>query len=559
MKSSQETKTISSSHENGKAYYLLNPTKYAEALEKIKTAPEVKKMAMADSEIQFGIDNNLFQYNDNTRGLSWQIPKLDEWTRSKDYLINSATWRSNQILSRGIDLNIEDHDGNMNDIEHIQSYLREKLFNPLFNIFYLGYFHGGSAGLLIVNGQTDEINLLKPLTHDKIRKGDFLGIKPLTRLYNIQPCYEQQTVDGVKQDVFIQSIGEGTGIIDANELGKPQFYRVSLNADLYGNGNLTKRQVNKLTNYIVHRSHLIIYNSSPLSYIEERIEQFFGPSIGEKAYVAMRRYENLIDQISMLMDRVNIPVLKTKDLARATIQGQAFQQESAERIDGVEMSIAYGNMVLLNEDESFEFANAQFTDIPELLTEYKKQLVAGIGAPSSIALGEFNAKDEHAFDYSIEADSERFLREFYNVLIPLIYRSEFGKKIGRFSLTFKSLEKQTEKEKADTLKVAIEIISQAWKDEVIDEPSYHRMMLSATHNISDMLSELNEAYMEYAKNQKGEDGEFVTYSTKRIKLAEALNRQGGYNIEASKEGGKEGGNNKNTKKPTPRLPITDKD
>ena len=52
----------------------------------------------------------------------------------------------------------------------------------------------------------------------------------------------------------------------------------------------------------------------------------------------------------------------------------------------------------VNEDEKFEFANAQFTDIPELLTEYKKQLCAGISAPSSIALGEFNAQEENAFD-----------------------------------------------------------------------------------------------------------------------------------------------------------------
>lgn len=514
---------------------------------------------MGDSEIEYGLDNNLFNYNENTRGLSWQIPKLDEWTRSKDYLINASTWRATQILSRGIDLNIEEHDGDVNITEHIQSYLREKLFNPLFNIFYLGYFHGGSAGLLIIKNQTDKESLLKPLTQDSIKKGDFLGIKPLTRLYNIQPCYEVQYINGVEQDVFIQTIGEDIGITDANELGKPQFYRVSLNADLYGDGNLTKQKVKKLTNFIVHRSHLLIYNSSPLSYIEERIEQFFGPSIGEKAYVAIRRYENLVDQISMLMDRVNIPILKTKDLIKASLQGQAFQEESAERIDGVEMSIAYGNMVLLNEDEDFSFANSSFQHIPELLTEYKKQLVAGIGAPSSVSIGEYNANDENAFDYLVEADSERFLREFYNSLIPLIHRSEFGKKIQDFSFTFKSLEKQTEKEKAETLKVAGEIISNAWKDEVIDEASYHRMLLSASHNISDMLSELSSEYMKYVSNQKGVEEEFITYTTKRIKLAEALNRQNGYNIEASKLGGDEGGDPKARTKPTPKIPMSEEE
>ena len=149
------------------------------------------------------------------------------------------------------------------------------------------------------------------------------------------------------------------------------------------------------------------------------------------------------------------------------------------------------------------------------------------------------------------------MREFYNTLIPLVYRSEYAKKIGSFSFTFKSLEKQTEKEKAETLKIALEIISIAWKDEVIDEPSYHRMMLSASHNISDMMSELNKAYMDYVKKNNVND-EFITYTTKRIELATALNRQKAYNIEASKEGGKEGGDPKATKKPTVKLPITEK-
>lgn len=555
-KSSQEEVKIVSENSTPK-YAYFNVSKYKEVIEKVKLTNDGKRLAMGDSEVEYGLDNNLFSYNDNTRGLSWQIPKLDEWTRSKDYLINAGTWRATQILTRGIDLNIEDHDGDVGITEHIQSYLREKLFNPLYNIFYLGYFHGGSAGLLIIKDQTDEDALLKPLTHDSIRKGDFLGIKPLTRLYNIQPCYEQQIVDGKRQDVFITTIGESVGITDANELGKPQFYRISLNADLYGDGTLTKSKIKKLTTFIVHRSHLLIYNSSPLSYIEERIEQFFGPSIGEKAYVAMRRYENLVDQISMLMDRVNIPVYQA-NLKNASIQGKAFQEESAERIDGVELAIAYGNMVLIGEDEKFEFANAQFQHIPELLTEYKKQLIAGIGAPSSVAIGEYNAKDEHAFDYSIDADCERFLREFYNTLIPLVHRSEYNNKIGKFSFTFKSLEKQTEKEKAETLKIAGEIISKAWLDEVIDEPSYHRMLLSASHNISDMLSELNQKYMEYAKNQKGEGEDFVTYTTKRIKLATALNQQEGYNPEESSiKGRQKGGNQKISKKPTVKLP-TDK-
>ena len=65
--------------------------------------------------------------------------------------------------------------------------------------------------------------------------------------------------------------------------------------------------------------------------------------------------------------------------------------------------------------------------------------------------------------------------------------------------------------------------------------------------------------MDYISKQKGEDNSFITYTTKRIQLAEALNRKEMYNIEASKEGGKFGGDPAKTKKPTNKIPITEKD
>ncbi len=551
---------MDNSSNNLKTNYLINAGKYVEAINKVKNSLSGKRLEMGDSEIEYGLENSLFTYNESTRGLSWQIPKLDEWTRNRDYLINASTWRANNIVKRGIDLNLHDKVKVTTRVaEEIQNILVEDLYNPLFSLFYLGYFHGGSGALIIINGQTDKEEMLKPLNPKTVKKGDFLGLKPLTRLYNIQPCYETQYINGEKQSVFINEIGESVGIYDATEFGKPQFYRVSLNADLYGDGDLTKRQINKATSYIVHRSHLLIYNSSPLSHIEERIEQFFGTSIGEKAYQPIIRYENLIDQISMLMERANVPVLKSPSLTKASMQGGQFQQDAAERIDGTEMSIAYGNMVVLMEDEEFDFKMGQFQHIPELLTEYKKNLSSALGCPSSRLFNEYEANDEKAFDYLVEADCERHLRSMYRQLIPIISRSSFEENIEEFSFTFKSLETQTEKEKAEVLKLAIEIISIAWKDEVINESSYHKMLLSATHNISDMLSELDEAYTKHIVDKEQKE-EFITYSTKRIELAIALNRQQAYNEVGSAEGGKrEGGSPKRTKKPKIDLPITEKE
>lgn len=135
---------MDNSSNNLKTNYLINAGKYVEAINKVKNSLSGKRLEMGDSEIEYGLENNLFTFNESTRGLSWQIPKLDEWTRNRDYLINASTWRANNTVKRGIDLNLHNKVKSTTRVaEEIQNILVEDLYNPLFSLFYLGYFHGG--------------------------------------------------------------------------------------------------------------------------------------------------------------------------------------------------------------------------------------------------------------------------------------------------------------------------------------------------------------------------------------------------------------------------------
>ena len=554
IKDSNEPKTVQIDQHDIDMIVLANNERFMNAREKLS---DKKFSGLFQDDVTQQL-NNLSQFIEsnptvdyNTRGMSWNIFKLDEWTRSKGYLMNASNWQAEQILGRGIDLNLGDRKKKVSEASKIQRYLKEHLYQALFMQLYLGYFHGGSANLIIIKGQTNKEDLKTPLVAKDLKKGDFVGLKPLTRLYNIQPYYGQ--VQGFS--TYIDDIGEDIGIYDSTELGKPQFYRVSLNADLYGKGPQGKQNEIELpSHYIVHRSRLLIYNSSPLSYIEQRIEQFFGVSIAEKAILNINRYENLVNQISKLMDRSNIPVYKVDKLLNSSMQGKKFQKAVADRIDGIELAIMYGEMIVINKDDEFTFANGQFQHIPELLQEYKHQLIADLGAPAS-KIFNLDVDDEHDFDYIIEEKSERYLRQWYIQLIPIIYKSMFGKKIGDYSFSFKPLEKVTQKEKAETLKMALEIISIAWRDGVLDEQSYHRMLLASTDNINDMLTELNQDYMEFVE-KNGKTKEFETYNTKQIKLAEALNKSQPDQKDIAREGGKDnGGDNRKETAKTPKVPL----
>lgn len=524
----------------------LNTEKFRQVIENMRDG---KPSNLLDEFVPMDL-SGLMTTSQSTRGLSWNIPKLDEYTRDVDYLINSATWQSQEVLGRGFDLNIEDEDKDPMAVKRIQDYIRERLYLPLYNIFYLGYFHGGSAGLIVIKGQLSKTALKKPLRISECKKGDFLGIKPLTRLYNIQPYYEGG---------FIAEIGDKSGIYDANELGKPMYYRVSFNSDLYNtNQSEDGSSPQGASSFIVHRSRLLIYNSSPLSSVEERIEQFFGVSIGESALIPIRRFENAMYQINKLLARSNTPTYNADKLANATLQGDRHKKQVAEIIDSIQLGIDYGDVIVIGDKnkEALTYASVSFTDIPAIITEQKKLLANGCKAPASKVLGEYNADDDHSMDYIIDALSERHLRSFLYQLIPLLYHNLYEKEIKSYSFTFKSLEKPTEKEKAEKMKTAMEIISIMWKDGVLNQSSYHRMVLSLSDNVSDMLNELQAIYVEYTKNEEAK-GEFVTYHTLQERLAKALNQGAGNSVEASMKGAQQGGDNKNTKSPTPRVPVKD--
>ena len=164
------------------------------------------------------------------------------------------------------------------------------------------------------------------------------GLKSLTRLYNIQPYYEGG---------FITSIGEKSGIYNAQELGKPLYYRVSLRGDLDEIDN-EGSSVGTQTLFIVHRSRLLIYNSTPLSFIEEAVEQFWGASIGESALIEIKRYETAMYNINRLVKRSNTPIYNA-NLIGGTIKGDKHLKQVAETIDSIDYGLEYGDTIVIGD------------------------------------------------------------------------------------------------------------------------------------------------------------------------------------------------------------------
>ena len=105
-------------------------------------------------------------------------------------------------------------------------------------------------------------------------KGSFKGIKPLSRLYQIQPDLSSN---------LVTKVGEEYGIYSADEIGQPLYFLVNL-SDMEAKSKYFK----------VHRSRLLLYSSIELTWVEKRIEMFFGPTLLERAYSDFARYESML-------------------------------------------------------------------------------------------------------------------------------------------------------------------------------------------------------------------------------------------------------------------------
>jgi len=478
------------------------------------------------------------------RALSWQINKLDSIMRDVPYFDKASSWKATRALLNGIDLNSIDK--KTEDLSVVKRDINS-LFAPLHSIIKWGDYYGGSAGLIVCDDTKNEDDYMKPLVVSKMAKGSFKGIKPLSRLYQIQPDLSSN---------LVTQVGDEYGIYSADEIGQPMYFLVNLSGDMQAKERYFK----------VHRSRLLLYSSIELTWVEKRIEMYFGPTLLERAYSDFARYESMLAQVNKLAQRSNIPVLNIKNLPQISLQGERFAEFVTARIKGINFGASSGNMIVLGDKESevFDYKTADFQQIPEILSHYQRNLAGTLEAPTSELFNVESEDDANRHLPKVKEIQEGKVRVWFNKLIPIIYKNRFNKNIKDFGFKFKSLEMTTDKEKAEMLKLVVEMLDTLYQDNVADVESIHHMLVASQDNVSDMFNEITEKYREHVKS-KAQDGAPLNKMAVDIELATALNHlqgqgDGGTNlsnkVESAHKGKATGGDPDKTKKPTVTVPIS---
>lgn len=473
------------------------------------------------SQLEASLITGIQGSSQNRRGITWNIPRLEVVYRSSPYAQRAIQWRASTLLIKGIDLNTQDKNFTSNQLGVIQQHVSNTYYEPLVNMFRWGFLYGGSGAIKVVKGRTGESDFAKPFDPDSVKKGEFLGLKPLARWYQIEPALDKGLVSQVDPE---------QGIYNASEIGKPIFYRVNFSGGLSGYSGLNEKdlQANNLMKQgkqiLVHRSWLYIFNPFPLGHIETQIERYWSKSIIEVASLDLERHGIIWSATAKSAVKNNLGVLNIQGLD-ATLRNEYTNKVVNSKLDLIKYTTSHG-IVALGEKDTFTFAESSLAGNEKAIEQSIKEISSAFGTPANYLFSDPNFYDEANYLQCLNGQEDTQKNDVYAMLydlVKILAKHLYGKKIEDFSFDFKSILTLTPAQKADVMGKMVTVLKEAHEAGFIDTLTGIQALPDILNNPSNVFSHLNEKYLERIK-QGDENGDPITATWFKIELAKALNQ-----------------------------------
>ena len=476
-----------------------------------------------DIASQVGSSITLLPQNSGSsnRGITWNIPALEQAYRSSPYLKRAIQWNASNLFIKGIDINLNDNTLTSRQLGRIQNVISMIRYRQLKKMAEYGFLYGGSALLKVVRGKTRESDFFEPFLRNKVNKGDFLGLKPLTRWYMIEPALDKGLVSEVEPE---------KGIYSADEIGLPLYYRVNFSGGLSGLSGLNQNEIRNKglkiqgNNILVHRSWLYIFNPYPLGHIETQVERYWSESMMEVAKKDLDRHEIIWTATAKSAVKNNMGILKIHGLDNV-VQNQRTKKIQNQKIVDIKTGSSQGILALGEKDE-FEFASGNIQGNDIAIKQSMRQIALAFRTPENILFNDPSQYNEESYLQILSSVEDMQKSEISPIMEDLIIiesKNQFGKGIGEFSFEFKPILSLTPKAKAEVIDIMVGAIGKAHQEGFIDTATGIEMLPDVLNNTSNIFNHLNEDYVKMIK-KGAEDGTPITANWFKIELAKALNQ-----------------------------------
>lgn len=328
-----------------------------------------------------------------------------------------------------------------------------------------GRLYGGSAGLIMIEGQEGELD--KPLDLEMVYPNTFKGLHILDRWSGITPDSE-----------LVMDMADP-------DFGLPMYYNIT-----DGEGRIYAK---------VHHSRIIRFIGRELPYLEKIAEMYWGESEVEALYADVVKHDNVSTNMAALTFRANVDTMEVQNLDQLFSVASAEQQRRFWNVMQAQ-SVCKSNfgVQLVNKDDNITNTQYTFTGLQEVYDSMCLDLAGASRIPVTKLFGRapagLNATGEsdlrNYYDY-IDSLRESVLKPIIYKLLPVMAMSAWGAMPDDLDITFPALWTPTARETAEIAKFKTESIISVFQAGLIDQATAQKELkkLSEETDMFDSISD----------------------------------------------------------------------
>lgn len=339
----------------------------------------------------------------------------------------------------GIDVTTNEDDEDLKDLYNAMS--RLQIWQSICSNIKWGRLYGGSVAVIQIRGQ----KLDTPLDLDTISKDQFQGLVVFDR-WQLNPVL--------------------TPVIDSGpEMGLPKFYQIVNNP--MSLDPAAKTATGQIT---VHHSRCVRFTGIDLPYFQAITEMMWGESVLERLWDRLIAFDSVTMSTANLIERANNRTVGIDGLREIVAAGGEAQKGLEAQFAMMREFQSNEGLTLLDKNDTFDAKVYTFAGLSDVALMFGQQLSGSSGIPlvrlfgqSPAGLSATGDADIRMYYDNINAQQESKLRDPFEVLLKVLWRSVFGKPAPKdLEFTFTPLWQMSATDKAANAKTNAETIIGAY-------------------------------------------------------------------------------------------------
>jgi len=207
----------------------------------------------------------------------------------------------------------------------------------------------------------------------------------------------------------------------------------------------------------IHFSRIIRFEGIPLPLAARRRNNYWGKSIIERLYNALKNASSSQDNVNNLIYEASVDIVKIPEFMEMASSSEG-EDILRKRFAVAKLQKSVNRMLILDADEEYETHQQNLAGLRDVMQEYMNIVAGAADIPITRLLGQSpgglnstGTSDIRNYYDFIAGQQELILRSKLELIDELIYRSTFGKppSDGELQFRFNSLWQMNEKEQAD--------------------------------------------------------------------------------------------------------------